>query len=104
MVYGSVKPSCIENGGITKPRGGGGGGGGARNLKYVGLGVRIAYPLAPGQREKKPNAGRRLSRMGDAWAETEEPYPRAGQAHIRWPVPNGICLCWPLFIPGGARH
>ena len=51
--YGSVEPSYIANDGITKLWG-------ARNLKYVGLGVRTAYPLAPGQREKKPNARRGL--------------------------------------------
>ena len=102
--YGSVEPSYIANDDITKLRGGGGGGGGARNLKYVGLGVRTTYPLVPGRRKKKPNAGRRLPRLGDAWAKTKRAYPRSGQAHIRGPVLNGVCLCWPLFIPDGTRH
>ena len=69
--YESVEPSYIENDGITKPRG-------ARSLGYAGLGVRTAYLLVPGQWEKKPNAGRKLPRMDDARAETEEPCPRAG--------------------------
>ena len=86
---GSAESSYIANDGITKPRGEGG----ARNLGYAGLGMRITYHLAPGQLEKKSNAGRRLPRMGDAWAETEEPCPRAGQAHTRGPVPNAVCLC-----------
>ena len=57
---------------------GGGGGGGSRNLKYVGLGVRTSCPLAPRIRKKKPNAGWRLPRMGDARAGTEEQYPQSG--------------------------
>ena len=62
--YGSVEPLYIENDGITKPQGGGGGG--YHNLGYAGLGARTAYPLAPRQWEKEPNAGWRLPQMGDA--------------------------------------
>ena len=51
--YGSVEPLYIANDGITKPEG-------ARNLKYVGLGVRTTYPLAPKQWKNKSNVGRRL--------------------------------------------
>ena len=70
--YGSVEPSYIANDGITKARGGGGWWW-AHNLKYVGLEVRTTYPLAPGHRKKKPNAGRWLPRLGDARVETEGP-------------------------------
>ena len=66
---------------MTTYWGGGGGGGGALNLEYVGIGVRTTYPLAPEQRKKKPNTGRRLPRMGDARAETgtnlSHPDPRS---------------------------
>ena len=54
---------------------------------------------SPRTSEKEPNAGRRLPRMGDARAEIEEPYPRAGQADIQGPVLNDVCLYWPLFYP-----
>ena len=75
---------------------------GAHSLGYVGLGVRTTYPLALGKRETKLNVGQRPPRMDDARAETKEPWPQAGWAYIRGPVTNGVCLCWPLFVPDGA--
>ena len=76
----------------NEPAGRGGGGGGTHSLGYASLGVRTTYPLAPEQREKKPNMGQRPPRMDDAQAETEEPCPRVGWEYIQGLVSNGVYL------------